>query len=182
MTALLAMTLAACGFQLTGLNPDTMRPYPFKSLYIDSTGPVANEVAGRLRLDPRVKLVNSANGADAMLRINGEDKIRDILTIDRSGQTEEYRFNYVVRAQLFVHGEPVGPQIIISQFRSMTYSESSILGKGQEEALLWNDMLHDAAQQLLYRMSSDQTVKAVASEAAGVPAPVKKAPDASSQP
>lgn len=182
ITALLALTLAACGFHLTGLNPDTMRPYPFTSLYIDSTQPIAAEVAARLRLDPRVKLTTSANSADAVLRILAEKKTRDIQTIDRSGQANEYRFTYEVSAQLLMHGEPIGRNMVLKQFRTMTYADSAILGKDQEEALLWSDMLRNTAQLLLYRMSSNNMAREVASAAAAAAAPQPKAQHAGSQP
>jgi LPS-assembly lipoprotein len=37
--------------------------------------------------------------------------------------------------------------------RYMNYSDSDVLGKEQEENLLWNDMRHDAAEQLARRLS-----------------------------
>jgi LPS-assembly lipoprotein len=183
-SVLLALILAACGFQLSGLNPDAMRPYPFGSIYVDSTQPVAQQVIARLQLDKRVKLVNSADKADAVLRIVSENKIRDIQTIDRSGKTNEYRLNYVVIAQLRMHGEPVGKDIKLQQLRSMTYSDSAVLGKGMEEDLLWSDMSRTVAQNLLYRLTSDQMVKEAASVSAGVVAPASsaKASNAVSQP
>ena len=181
MTVLLALLLAACGFQLRGLEPSSAHPLPFTSLYIDSTSSIAGEVRSRLALDPRIKLKTSANEAEAVLRILGEDKLRDILTIDRSGQTNEFRFTYIVTAQLYMHGAPIDEPIVLRQFRTMTYSDNSILGKSQEEDLLWTDMRKDVAQLLLYRLSSDRMVKAAASAAAGVTAPVR-GPDAGSQP
>jgi LPS-assembly lipoprotein len=181
MTVLLALLLAACGFQLRGLEPSSAHPLPFTSIYIDSSSPIASEVKSRLALDSRIHLKTSAKDADAVLRIIGEEKLRDILTIDRSGQTNEYRFTYIVTAQLYLHGEPIGEPIVLRQFRTMTYNDNSILGKGQEEDLLWTDMRKDVAQLLLYRLSSDRMVQAAASAAAGVTAPVR-GPDAGSQP
>jgi LPS-assembly lipoprotein len=176
ITALLALVLAACGFQLRGLNPATQRPYPFTSVYVDSITPQAAEVSRLLSLDTRVKLMKSATGADAVLRLLGVSQTTDILTIDRSGQANEYRLNYTVTARLYLHGVPLGDDIVIKQFRTMTYSEADILGKGDEEQLLWTDMLQDTAQQLLFRLSSDQMIQAAASAAAGVVPPVTKAP------
>ena len=181
MTGLLALMLTACGFQLRGLG-DTARPYPFTSLYIDSSLPVAAQVAAIVRLDPRVKLLTSAQHADAVLRIVSENKDKVILTIDRSGTADEYRLNYKVAAQLFMRGEQVGDVMVVKQFRDMTYSENQVLGKGQEENLLWADMLQGTAQQLLYRMSSDRMNHAVAAANGSASAPATKAPNAVGQP
>jgi len=180
MTVALSLLLAGCGFELRGFEPSTAHPMPFTSLYIDSTLPVANELITRLKLDPRIKLASSAKDADAMLRITSETRYKDILTIDRSGQTAEYRLNYAVEAQMFLHGEAIGAPIVLKQFRTMTYNDNSVLGKGQEEDLLWTDMQRDVAQLLLYRMSSGQMINAAASASAGV-SPVK-ATDAGNHP
>ncbi|UGA40454.1 LPS assembly lipoprotein LptE [Chromobacterium haemolyticum] len=37
--------------------------------------------------------------------------------------------------------------------RSMNYSDSAILGKEQEEALIWTDARRDAAEQIVRRLA-----------------------------
>jgi LPS-assembly lipoprotein len=186
ITALLALFVSACGFHLHGYDQSQMRPLPFKTLYIDASSgsATAGYITDWLSRDPRIKLVKSATAADAVLRITGESKTKEISIIDRSGSTSEYRLIYLFTAQLRVHGEQVGKDIELRQYRSLTYSDSAILGKDMEESLLWTDMQRSIVQVLVYRLSSDQVVKDVASAAASMvpPAPKPKAQNAGSQP
>ena len=168
IVALLALVLGACGFQLRGLDSGSLRMYPFSSIYIDSSLPVASEVVALLKQDARITLLPSANKAEAVLKILSENKVKEIETINRSGSANEYRLNYTLTARLLINGEQIGKDIVLRQFRSMTYSDNVILGKGQEEDLLWADMSRNAAQTLLYRLSSNQMVKEAASTAASV--------------
>lgn len=186
IAALLALVLGACGFQLRGLDASSQRMYPFSSIYVDSSLPVAAEVTTLLKMDSRVTLLPSANKAEAVLKILSENKVKEIETINRSGSANEYRLNYTLTARLLINGEQIGKDIVLRQFRSMTYSDNVILGKGQEEDLLWADMSRNAAQTLLYRLSSNQMVKEAASTAAGVVPPAatksKAKKNAGSQP
>ncbi|MBV8647600.1 LPS assembly lipoprotein LptE [Paludibacterium sp.] len=177
---LLAMTLAACGFHLRGLD-STPRAFPFSRLYIDSTQPAAQQVAAALKAYPQLTILDSANGADAVLRITGEGRNKEVSDIDRSGQANEYRLNYSLTAQLWVNGAQAGRDIVLRQSRTMTYSDSVVLGKDQEETLLWNDMTRTAAQLLVFRLSSQRMIQDAASAAAGV-VPDSKANDAGHQP
>ncbi len=52
-----------------------------------------------------------------------------------------------------IGGVPVEPDMNLTVRRYMNYSDSDVLGKEQEENLLWNDMRHDAAEQLVRRLS-----------------------------
>lgn len=162
----LASLLAACGFHLRGLDNSGAREFPFKTLYIDSSAGVGSILADRLKFEPGVKLVTTARDAEAILKIPGEQRNRDISTIDRAGQASEYRLMYRVTAQLFIHGEQIGKDIVLTQTRTMTYSDNEVLGKSQEEDLLWSDMQRNAAQLLMYRLSTGQIRKEAASAAA----------------
>jgi LPS-assembly lipoprotein len=177
----LAVFLAACGFHLRGLgDAGSSRQYPFRSIYIDSSKPVAAAIAGNLKYDPRVRLLSSATHADAVLRIVAEHKSKDISSINRSGQTSEYRLTYSVTARLYMKGYQIGPDIMLKQFRTMTYSDSTVLGKDQEETLLWDDMMRNSAQLMLYRLSTTQMNRAAADAEAS--AALGKAPDAGARP
>lgn len=177
----LAVFLTACGFHLRGLGDTaTAQQYPFRSIYIDSSLQIGNEIAARLKADPRVRVLTSAANADAVLRVLSENKSKDISLIGRDGLTKEYRLSYTVRAQLLMKGYQIGPNIVLRQSRTMTYSDSVVLGKDQEEALLWSDMSRQTSQVILYRLSSTQVRKA-ASEAEASAA-LGKVPDAVTQP
>lgn len=177
----LALLLTACGFHLRGLgDAASARQYPFRSIYIDSNLPVAVEISTRLKYEPSVQLLASATHADAVLRIVSENKSKDISSIDRSGTANEYRLSYSVTARLFMKGEQVGPDIVLRQARTMTYSDSAVLGKDQEEALIWTDMQRSVSQLILYRLSTTKVREAAAQVEAS--AALGKVPDAGARP
>ena len=55
-------------------------------------------------------------------------------------------------AQASRNGEPLGEPMEIVVRRPMEYADSEILGKGEEEAMIWQDMRRDAAQQIVRRL------------------------------
>jgi LPS-assembly lipoprotein len=171
LSALLLVTLlGACGFHLRGLGDSTPRAFPFSRLYIDSQLPVAQQLATALKAYPNVSVVDSAKDADAMLRIIDEKRNKDLSAIDRSGDANEYRLTYTVTAQLWINGAQVSRDIVLSQSRTLTYNNSAVLGKDQEETLLWNDMARNVAQLMIFRLSNTQMLREAASAAAGAPA------------
>ncbi|TDR80521.1 LPS assembly lipoprotein LptE [Paludibacterium purpuratum] len=177
-----AVVLAACGFHLRGLGDSTQRTFPFTRLYIDSTLPVAQQVTTALKSYPNVTVVDSVKGADGVLRIIDEKRDKDLSAIDRSGKANEYRLNYRVTAQLWINGMQAGRDIVLNQSRTMTYNDAAVLGKDQEEALLWSDMARNVAQLMIYRLSNNQMLRDAASAAAGVAPPDAKTNNAVSQP
>ena len=153
------LMLAACGFQLRGMG-NQPRQFPFTTLYIDSASPFGLQMISVIKTYPQVKLVSSAADADAVLRIISERPSKDISSIDRSGNINEYRLTYTVTAQLWMNGSQIGKDIVISQFRTMSYSTIDLLGKGSEEALIQSNLLSNAAQLMIYRLSSRQMLYA----------------------
>jgi LPS-assembly lipoprotein len=51
-------------------------------------------------------------------------------------------------------GKPLVPATDIAMSRDMTYSDTQVLAKAEEEKLLYRDMQNDAAQQILRRMAA----------------------------
>lgn len=150
---LLTLVLTACGFHLKGLSPDTLRPLPFETLYLDGGGSIANDLRTQLRIDPRIKLVNQAQGADAVLTVSGEQARKDILTINSAGKINQYLLIFRTHGKLTVHGKVYEPEIVVRVRRTLNYTDSQVLGKDQEEDLLWVDMRKDAADQIVRRLS-----------------------------
>jgi len=159
---ILILAQLGCGFQLRGSNL-AIRSYPFTSLYIDSSLPIANRLRALLALDSRVKVMPSAGNAELVLRVSDSNQTKRILTIARNGRlVSEYRLNYSLTAQVWSHGIPLAIDLEIHQFRDLKVYQASILGKAKEEELLWRDMEQTIAQQLLYRLSSQQMSRAIA--------------------
>ncbi|WP_215779320.1 LPS assembly lipoprotein LptE [Paludibacterium sp. B53371] len=174
--------LAACGFHLRGLADGTQRQFPFSRLYIDvgAGSRLAAPLLLAMKSYPNIQVMDQAATADGVLRILSEKTNKDLSSIDRSGQASEYRLSYVVTAQVWINGRQIGPDIVLNQSRTMTYTDSAVLGKDQEETLLWGDMARNVAQLMVYRLSNTRLLREAASEAAAV-APAARASDAVTQ-
>ena len=143
--------LSACGFHLRGeFN------VPFASVYVATTGAsqVANVLKRELGNSP-TKLMPSAKDAEAQLNISAEKRERIILSLSGAGRVREYQLKVNVRYQLVdSKGAVAIPTSEIQLQRIMTYDDSQVIAKQQEEALLYKDMEQDAASQILRRMSA----------------------------
>lgn len=146
------LVLSACGFHLRGVGVP-LTPLPFESLYIDNSTSLGPELNTVFRRDERITLTSNANAADAVLKVYGEQSQKDILTINSAGNINEYLLTYRVEAQVLEKGVLIGQPMTILIRRTLGYSDSSILGKQDEESLLWRDMRNEAAEQILRRLS-----------------------------
>ena len=143
--------LAACGFHLRGdFN------VPFASVFLSTTG--ASQIAVRLKRElanSPTRLMPSAKDAEAQLNISAEKRERIILSLSGAGRVREYQLKVSVRYQLVdSKGAVAIPTSEIQLQRIMTYDDSQVIAKQQEEALLYKDMEQDAASQILRRMSA----------------------------
>ena len=151
--ALLALSglLAACGFHLRG-----EYNVPFASVFLSTMG--ASQIAVTLRREltnSPTRLMPSAKDAEAQLNISEEKRERIILSLSGAGRVREYQLKLRVRYQLVDNKGAVPiPTSEIQLQRIMTYDDSQVIAKQQEEALLYKDMEQDAANQILRRMTA----------------------------
>ena len=143
--------LTACGFHLRG-----EYNVPFASVFLSATG--ASQVAVTLRRELNnspTKLMPSAKDAEAQLNITGEKRERIILSLSGAGRVREYQLKLYVRYQLVdSKGAVAIPTSEIQLQRIMTYDDSQVIAKQQEEAMLYKDMEQDAANQILRRIAA----------------------------
>lgn len=147
----LVALLAGCGFQLRG-----EYNVPFASVYV--AAPATSQVAAKLRRElsnSPTRLMFEAKGAEAQLNIPSEKRDRIILSLSGAGRVREYQLKLTVQYQLVdSKGAVAIPTSEIQLQRIMTYDDSQIIAKQQEEALLYQDMESDAMQQILRRMTA----------------------------
>lgn len=145
------LLVAACGFQLKG-----EVALPFSSVNVTSTG--ASQVATRLKRDitnSPTRLAGNAKDADALLNIASERRDRVILSLSGAGKVREYQLKLTVQYQASDNaGKVTIPTSEIQLQRILTYDDSQIIAKQQEEAQLFQDMEKDAAAQILRRMTA----------------------------
>ena len=143
--------LTACGFHLRG-----EYNVPFASVFLSTAG--ASQVAVTLRREltnSPTRLMPSATGAEAQLNISEEKRERFILSLSGAGRVREYQLKLRVRYQLVDNKGAVPiPTSEIQLQRIMTYDDSQVIAKQQEEAMLYKDMEQDAANQILRRMTA----------------------------
>jgi len=140
--------LASCGFHLRG-----QASLPFESLYISGAPVFANQIARSVRAGSHTRVTTDQKDAQVTLQILSELRERVILSLSAAGRVREITLRYSVSFRLTdAKGiEYVAPSQIVLR-RDITYSDSDVLGKEQEEALLYRDMQNDAVQQIVRRL------------------------------
>jgi len=144
------LLLASCGFHLRG-----QAALPFESVYVQSGGPssFANEFARAVRAGSRTRVMDNPQAAQVTLQIIAEGRERAILSLSGSGRVREITLRYRVAYRLYdqKNKEHIAPSEILLR-RDLSYSDTDVIAKEQEEALLFRDMQSDAVQQLVRRL------------------------------
>jgi LPS-assembly lipoprotein len=149
LLALFASFLAGCGFHLRGAVD-----LPFESVYVNGGGyPVVKAtLENALRTGSGVKVVSDPDKAQVVVNILGATTEKRILSLGGTGKVREYQLLYRLSFSTAYNGKTtIAPQQIELQ-RDMTYDDTQILAKQQEEALLYQNMQDDATFQLLRRL------------------------------
>ena len=153
----LALLLSACGFHLRGAYT-----LPYESLYIDLPD---NSVLGaglkrQIRASGGTRMPELKEEAQAIFLQITELRERQILSLSTSGRVREVRlrFRFAFRV-VDPKGRDLVPTTGIELTRDLTYDDSAILAKDQEEQLLWRDMESDLVQQVLRRLSTIKPLK-----------------------
>ena len=100
-------------------------------------------------------VTEDAAQADARLQVLGNERGREILSLTGAGKVREYQLTQTLRFQLL---DKTGKALIaptsISAAREFTFDDSQVLGKEQEENLLYRDMQADLVQQMMRRLAA----------------------------
>ena len=151
VVVVLALALTACGFQLRG-----SYSLPYESIYIGVAD--VSVIGAGLKRQIRAsgtRLADSAKDAQATFLQTAEAKEPIILSLSSAGRVREkrlrYRYGYRVVDD---KGRDLVAPGVIELNRDVTYADSDVLAKTQEEELLWRDMENDLVQQLLRRIAT----------------------------
>ncbi len=151
LSAIFALSLlAGCGFQLRG-------PYalPYESIYLAM--PDYSELGAGLKRAIRAsggtRLAERAEDAQATFLPTADARERVILSLSGTGRVRELRLRYRYGYRIAdAKGRDLVPPGEIELARDLTYDDSNVLAKEQEEVLLWRDMQNDMVQQLMRRL------------------------------
>jgi LPS-assembly lipoprotein len=142
--------LAGCGFQLRGAYV-----LPYESIYLSM--PDYSELGAGLKRAIRAsggtRLAERPEDAQASLVPIADARERVILSLSGTGRVRELRLRYRYGYRMIdPQGRDLVPPGEIELARDLTYDDSNVLAKEQEEVLLWRDMQSDMVQQLMRRL------------------------------
>ncbi len=150
---LMAAALAGCGFQLRGAQSAAL---PYKTLYIAL--PESAEV--RIWLERYIlasgatTLVDNPQEAEAVFQQISDNRQKTILSVNAQGRIREHRLQLSYRFRIVdAKGRIIVPPNELSLSRDLTYDDSNVLAKEQEERLLWRDMTSELVNQIVRRLS-----------------------------
>ncbi len=146
---LAASLLAGCGFQLRG-----QALLPFAAAHVEAARGSALAEGLRQSLRGQGKLAEQSEGAPVRVRLTGENRQKNILSLSGAGKVREYRLEYRVDLSAFdVTGKELIAPTQIYLTREFSYSDEQVLAKESEEAALNRAMEQEALRQVLRRLS-----------------------------
>jgi LPS-assembly lipoprotein len=154
--AVLAIILCGhgCGFHLRGSSPVALR---FSGVFVESAG--APQVTAQLQRQLQyngVALMGKPALAEAVVTLRDERFEQRVLSVDpRTGKVREYELAY--RVDLMV-ADAKGHSLLAAQsidlLRDYTFDETAALAKSDEEQLLRQEIIQDAAATVLRRLET----------------------------
>jgi LPS-assembly lipoprotein len=151
--------LAGCGFRLRGT-----AEVPFETLYLPgATSGIALDLKRYIQAGTNARVVDDAGKADAVMQFTEETRQKEVLSLTGTGKVREFQLRY--RVGFRVHdgkGTDFVPQSVIQLTRDVTFNDTEILAKEQEEQILFRDMQTDMVQQILRRLAAAKRQKPAA--------------------
>lgn len=148
----LALSLAACGFQLRG-----SYSLPWDTLYLGmgENTPMYQLLKRNIEASTQTRIVGDPKEAQASLFVVKEAQGKSILSLDAKGFVREYQLSHAFTYRIQdAQGKELVPASSIVLLREMTFDEKEILAKESEEAMIRIEMQNDLVQQLLRRLSA----------------------------
>lgn len=151
----LIVLLVGCGFQLRG-----SYSLPYESIYLAMPDySVIGASLKRLIRASGTRLAESASEAQATLLPGAEYRDRVVFSLSGTGRINELRLRFLYNYRVVdAQGRDLVPPSKVELIRDLTYDDSNVLAKQQEEALLWQDMENDIVQQLMRRLAAVKPV------------------------
>lgn len=148
--AILIVSLASCGFHMRGTTDVS-----FSSIFIQGNTLVINKNLNKTLRSNDVKVLNSAEGADLLLEMVGEESEKRILSIGGKGTVNEFELYYRVHYRTKQANAALwSPVQTVEARRDYTYSDANLLAKQREEKRLNDDMQADVISGLMRRLSA----------------------------
>jgi LPS-assembly lipoprotein len=144
--------LSGCGFKLRG-----SFNYAFKTLFsgfVDNSA-LGNEFKRVLAADGAVTVVKEAEKAQVVLDVLSEQREKVVVGTTAAGLVREFQLRIRLKFKLRTPaGKEIIPETELLAQRDVSFNETAVLAKENEEAVLYRDMQTDMVQQLLRRLSA----------------------------
>jgi len=155
LLVVLAGALTACGFHLRGAGDNTA--LNIDGVYIDQ-GSASGELVTALNhafKSAGATVVDTREAAKVIVELKGEQRDRRVLSVGTAGKVQQYELHYAITfAATDAKGRVVSDTQTVRLVRNITYNESDVLAKGNEEERLFRDMRRDAVRQVMQRLGS----------------------------
>ena len=150
LVLLMSASMLACGFHMRGA-----ADVPFNSIYIQgSTVIISKALKKNLTLNA-VKVLDSADSAELLLEIVGEESEKRILSLAGTGKVNEFELYYRVHYRTKLDGDALWSQVqTVEARRDYSYDDTQLLAKQGEEKRLNEDMQSNVMNALVRRLSA----------------------------
>jgi LPS-assembly lipoprotein len=147
---LLISSLISCGFQLRGATDVS-----FSNIFIQGNTLVINKKLVKSLNTNGVKVLPTADGAELLLEMIGEESEKRILSLAGTGTVNEFELFYRVHYRTKLAGSELwSPAQTVEARRDFTYDDANLLAKQGEEKRLNENMQQDVLSNLMRRLSS----------------------------
>jgi len=146
----LVLLINGCGFQLRG-----SQTLPVERLYLalPVNSPIGAEISRVVRSSTNASVVPNRKDAQAIVELLGEQREREVLSINAQGRAREYQLRLRTTFRVIDQegSELIAPTSLLAR-RDIGFNESELLAKESEEALLYRDMQSDLVRQIVNRL------------------------------
>ncbi len=140
----------SCGFHLRGVSDIS-----FRSIFIQGSTLVISQNLNKSLTINGVNLFKSADGAELLLEMVGEESEKRILSLAGTGTVNEFELYYRVHYRTKLAGADLwSPVQTVEARRDFTYSDANLLAKQGEEKRLNDNMQQDVISNLTRRLSA----------------------------
>jgi LPS-assembly lipoprotein len=148
---LVVVHLSGCGFHLRG---SVQLPEHLSALYVEEQGAAqASRALNQLLRENDLAPVAEPSAADLIIKLSEEKHNKRVLSVGSSGKVQEFELIYRVKAEfLDQQGNDVADSDTLTLRRSLSFDETEVLSVSSEEQQIKQDMVNDAARQVLRRL------------------------------
>ena len=152
---LIVILVQGCGYHLRGQSPQGKAEGGY-SVHISAVaGPLADTVKSQLAVSG-IGVTDGIKGADYVLTLSGGEFERQVVSVSpETGKVEEYLIVFSVRMSIIEAG---GKDLVLGQVirasGDYAFDEDAALGKFSEEETIREELLEQAAAQVIRRLNT----------------------------